>query len=148
MKLQERTLGVLGEISEDAMRNFGLLAPAYAADLSVDELFATRKKQIIYKPLPKYPSLLRDIAVICREEITVSEIRHTILTAGGPLCREARLFDIYRGAPIEVGHKNIAYEILFRDDAGTITDEKADQLFANIVKALEKEHGAILRLDA
>jgi phenylalanyl-tRNA synthetase beta chain len=138
-------LGIIGEISGAVGENFGLLQRSYVADISLDRLLDVVKPMPLYKPVSKYPSLLRDIAVICREEITVAELEAVIKSAGGALCRNVELFDVYRGDPIAKGEKSVAFEIVFADDKATVTDEQADRQFGKIVSALEDKLGARLR---
>ncbi|MBQ5973326.1 MAG: phenylalanine--tRNA ligase subunit beta [Oscillospiraceae bacterium] len=139
------TLGVVGEISGAVSEQFGFQSRVYAADLDVGAMLRLERGTAVYRPISKYPALYRDIAVICRESVTVGALSACIRRAGGKLCREVDLFDVYRGIPIAPGEKSVAFSIVFADDNGTVTDEQADKRFAAIVRALGEECGARLR---
>ncbi len=138
-------LGVVGEISPEVSEEFGLLSREYVADIDISALLKLERPTASFKPISRYPSLYRDIAVICREEVTVGELSAAIKRAGGKLCKGVTLFDIYRGTPIEKGEKSVAFSIVFGDDNATVTDEQADKRFDAIVKALADSFGARLR---
>jgi phenylalanyl-tRNA synthetase beta chain len=138
-------VGVIGEISGSVCENFGLMQRSYVADISLDKMLGVIKPMPLYKPISKFPPLMRDIAVICREDITVAELEEVIRAAGGALCKKVKLFDIYRGGYRPAGEKSVAFEIVFMDENATITDERADLLFEKIVKALRDRRGARLR---
>ena len=98
-----------------------------------------------YTPLPRYPSISRDIAVVCNEEITVAQLEDCIKRGGGELLRDVRLFDIYTGSHIVEGKKSVAFSLTLRDDNKTMTVEEADEVTGNILNLLEKELNAVIR---
>ncbi|MBQ8898024.1 MAG: phenylalanine--tRNA ligase subunit beta [Clostridia bacterium] len=145
VKAGDLVLGTVGEISPAVSEEFGLLSRAYVADIDLSALLKITRPTAKYKAISRFPSLYRDIAVICREEVTVGELTETIKKAGGKLCREVALFDIYRGKGIDEGYKSVAFSIVFADDNATVTDEQATKRFEAIVKALGENCGAKLR---
>ena len=98
-----------------------------------------------YKPLPKFPAVTRDIALLCDDSILVQEIEDTIRKAGGNLVEKVELFDIYKGKQIPEGKKSIAYAIAYRDEKKTLTDKEVNKVHDKILKALEHKLGAVLR---
>ena len=138
-------LGVLGEISPYVSANYGFSKRVYAADLDLSALASMGAKTPQYKPLSRFPSLLRDIAVTCDEEVTVGALSAVIKKAGAPLLKSVELFDIYRGAPVPAGKKSVAFSMTFGKDDGTVTDAEADTLFAKIIVQLKKQLNAELR---
>ena len=99
----------------------------------------------IYKPLPKFPSVTRDIAVVCGEDITVGALENAIRKGAKGLLKEVKLFDIYRGKGVEDGKKSVAFNLVLRSDDRSLTSEEADADVKSILEALEKECGAVLR---
>ena len=87
----------------------------------------------------------RDIAVVCREEVTVGELEACIRKAGGRLLRDVVLFDIYRGQGVAEGSKSVAFSMTLRADDRSITAAEADGEVKDILTALEQELGATLR---
>ena len=145
VKVGELTVGLIGEISPAVSEEFGLLSRAYVADIDINALLEIERPTAKYKAISRFPALYRDIAVICKEEVTVGELTATIKKAGGKLCKDVALFDIYRGKGIEEGEKSVAFSIVFADDNATVTDEQATKRFEAIVKALGTDCGARLR---
>ena len=134
-------LGTFGQIHPLTAKNFGADVDFYAAELRVDKLLAVRGKGATYKPLPRFPAVTRDIAVIADKDVTVGEIEKTIKTAGGELLRDVKLFDVYEGAGIPFGKRSTAYSLVLRSDESTLKVEDADAVMEKVVAAL-REIGA------
>ncbi len=138
-------IGVFGQVHPLVAKNYGIDADIYAAELDFTALSALLAPASTYVPLPKYPAVSRDIAVVCDEALTVAELTACIQKAGGKLLREVRLFDIYRGKGIEDGKKSTAFSLTLRADDRTLTDADSDGVISAVLKALESELGAKLR---
>ena len=143
--LGETCIGTLGQIHPHVASNYGVDCELYAAELSFDKLFENRGADPVYTPLPKFPTVTRDLAVVCREEITVGKLEACIVKAAGKLLRKINLFDIYRGAPIEAGSKSVAFSLELRADDRTLTDAETDSTMKKVLSALEAELGAVIR---
>ncbi|MDR2665783.1 MAG: phenylalanine--tRNA ligase subunit beta [Oscillospiraceae bacterium] len=137
-------IGTAGQVHPSIAENYGL-PEAYAAVLDFERVFGLRADEPKYAPLPRYPSVERDIAVVCPASVTAAELTDTIRRGGGIYLREAALFDVYTGAPIPEGKKSAAFSLRFRSDDATLTDEDADTAVRGILALLEREHGALLR---
>lgn len=138
-------VGVFGQVHPLVTGNYGIDSEVYAAELDFTALSALLAPAATYVPLPKYPSVSRDIAVVCDEALTAGELEDCICEAGGKLLREVRLFDIYRGKGIEDGKKSMAFSMLLRADDRTLTDTDSDGVMNAVLSALEKKFGAKLR---
>ncbi len=138
-------VGVFGQVHPLVAKNYGIDADIYAAELNFTALSNLLAPASTYVPLPKYPAVSRDIAVVCDEALTVAELTACIQKAGGKLLREVRLFDIYRGKGIEDGKKSTAFSLTLRADDRTLTDADSDGVISAVLKALESELGAKLR---
>ncbi|MGN1308061.1 MAG: phenylalanine--tRNA ligase subunit beta [Faecousia sp.] len=138
-------VGIFGQVHPLVAKNYGIDADIYAAELDFTALSALLAPASTYVPLPKYPAVSRDIAVVCDEALTVAELTACIQKAGGKLLREVRLFDIYRGKGIEDGKKSTAFSLTLRADDRTLTDADSDSVISAVLNALETELGAKLR---
>ena len=138
-------LGILGQIHPLAAQNFGVDGELYCAELSLDELMLAKGADPEYVPLPKFPAVTRDIAVVCDEAITVGQLERAIREGARGLLKEAALFDIYRGTNIPTGKKSVAFNLVLRADDRSLTAEEADQDVKSILETLEKTCGAVLR---
>jgi len=138
-------IGVVGQIHPLVARNYDVDMDLYCAELSFDALLDAQGPGAEYDPLPRFPAVSRDIALVCREEVTVGALEDCIRRSGGKLLREVALFDIYRGAGIDAGSKSVAFSLTLRADDRSIVAAEADEEVKAILDALEKELGAVLR---
>lgn len=143
--VRNKKVGTLGEIHPDVSENYGVDVECYVAELDLDLLFEAATVVKSYKPLPKFPAVTRDIALLCDDSILVQEIEETIRKAGGNLVEKVQLFDIYKGTQIPEGKKSIAYAIAYRDEKKTLEDKDITKVHNRILQALEHKLGAVLR---
>ena len=141
----EEYIGVFGQIHPEVAKNYGVDAELYCAELSFDALCKVKGGIPVYKPLPKFPSVTRDIAVVCSSDITVGELTDCILASGGQYLKDCTLFDVYTGHHIAEGMKSVAFSLTMRADDQTLTDEHADETVRNVLSALREKYGAVIR---
>ena len=138
-------LGVLGQIHPLVAANYGVDAEIYAAELNFDALYAVRGGIPAYQPLPKFPAVTRDIAVVCAEGVTVGALEECIRRGAKGLLKKVELFDIYRGVGVAPGSKSVAFSLTLRADDRSLTGEEADEDVKSILALLERELDAKLR---
>jgi phenylalanyl-tRNA synthetase beta chain len=141
----ETLIGVLGQIHPLVAKNYGVDTELYAAELSFDAIWKVHGDTPVYTPLPRFPSVTRDIAVVCDAAIPAAELERTIKECGGVYLRGCSLFDVYQGSHIPEGKKSVAFSLTLRADDMTLTDEHAEETVAAILAGLEKNHGAVIR---
>ncbi len=129
-------IAVLGELHPAVAENYGIRARCYAAEIDVDALFSLRGPTIQYRPLPRFPAISRDLALVCDESMLSSEIEAVIRSSGKDLLESLAVFDVYRGDGVSVGKKSIAYNLVLRDSEKTLTDADADAAVSDILSAL------------
>ena len=132
----ETPLGILGEIHPDVQKTYGIGTRTYAAKLDVPALFSCAVEEISYKPLPKFPAMTRDLALVCDEDMAVGTLEETIANAVGRCLEKVELFDVYRGEQIEAGKKSGAFNIVMRNAEETMTTDQADAAMKRVLKAL------------
>ncbi|NLY86034.1 MAG: phenylalanine--tRNA ligase subunit beta [Tissierellia bacterium] len=140
-----KNIGILGEIHIDVLENYEMKKRAYVAQIDFHELVKLANLERKYKPLPKYPAVLRDLALVVKEDILVGDIEKIISKHGGGLIENIELFDIYRGDPIPEGMKSVAFSIIFRSHDRTLRDEEINEILEAIIKDLEVTFDAKLR---
>ena len=138
-------VGTLGQIHPLVAANYGVDAELYYADLKFDALFASRGADPEYQPLPKFPAVTRDIAVLVDKAVTVGAMESSIQAAAKGLLKDVTLFDIYEGAKLPTGKKSVAFNLVLRADDRSLTSEEADEDVKAILATLEQDCGAILR---
>ena len=138
-------IGIFGQIHPLVARSYGVDGELYCAELSFDELLNARGADPEYVPLPKFPAVTRDIAVVCDSTVTVGQLEDCINRGAKGLLKEVELFDIYTGAPIPEGKKSVAFNLTLRSDDRSLTAAEADEDVKSVLELLEKELGAVLR---
>ena len=145
LTIDGQDVGIFGQVHPLVAKNYGIDAEIYAAELDFTALSALELPEKTYVPLPKYPAVSRDIAVVCDEALTVAALESCIRKAGGKLLRQVRLFDIYRGKGIAEGKKSLAFSLTLRADDRTLTDADSDGVISAVLSRLDAELGAKLR---
>ena len=138
-------IGVMGQVHPLAARNYGLDADVYCAEINFTRLMHYQLPDPVYTPLPKYPAVSRDLALVCDEHVTVSQVEKVITAAAGKLLRDVKLFDIYRGTGVPDGKKSLAFSLELRADDRTLTDSDSESVMKDILTALSEKLGAVLR---
>ena len=141
----ETYLGVFGQIHPLVAANYGMDTEVYTAELSFDAMYEKRGDIPVYQPLPKFPAVTRDIAVVCDEAVTVGALEESIRRGAKGLLKDVSLFDIYRGPGVAGGKKSVAFNLVLRADDRSLTGEEADEDVQSILAALKADHDAVLR---
>ena len=141
----ETYLGVFGQIHPLVAANYGMDTEVYTAELSFDAMYEKRGDIPVYQPLPKFPAVTRDIAVVCDEAVTVGALEESIRRGAKGLLKDVSLFDIYRGSGVASGKKSVAFNLVLRADDRSLTGEEADEDVQSILAALKADHNAVLR---
>ncbi len=139
-------LGIMGEIHPDVAETFGMKGMrVYCCEIMFGALERKANTEIVFTPLPKYPSTARDIALLVDEEMEVGRIEAVIREHGGIILEDVRLFDVYRGQQVEEGKKSVAFSLVYRDKDKTLTDEEVNQVHSSVLEALRDKLNAVLR---
>ena len=138
-------MGIFGQIHPLVAQNYDMDCEVYAAQLNFTGFMSVRKPDCVYCPLPKYPTVSRDLALVCDEDKTVGCVEKCIASAGGQLLKSVRLFDVYRGPGIPEGKKSLAFSLELRADDRTLTDEDSAAVVQKILAKLDQDLGVKLR---
>ncbi len=145
IEINGETVGYLGLISKPLLRQYEIEQEVYVAELHLDVLkhhLGTARK---FQRLPRFPSILRDVALVVDENVPVGTIEQGILEAGRPMLARAELFDIYRGEQIGPGKKSTAYALEFVSEEHTLTQEEIDRVMKSIISRVQSTLKAELR---
>jgi phenylalanyl-tRNA synthetase beta chain len=141
----DEVLGIIGEAHPDVSQAYQIGTRVYMGELNFNLLMKNARREVKYSPLPKYPAVNRDIAVLVDRETEVGRIAEAIKEAGGELVEKLELFDVYTGEQIPEGKKSVAYSLTLRSKERTLVDEEANRLIQNILANLRDKLGAKLR---
>ena len=136
-------IGILGELHPKVVQAFELLGVTYLIEIDLEKLLTKLTGKKKYQPIPRFPSVTRDIALVVDEQ--VSYRRAEEIAQGFPLVTQTTLFDLYRGEQIPEGKKSFAIKIIYQSPSYTLTDEEVDQTQEQMLARLYQELGANLR---
>ena len=146
LKIRGTQAGVFGVLHSDVASNYNLIEhPTLAADFDLAILINAMPDHYTSNPVPRFPAIVEDIALIVDERISSYQIVELIRRAGGKTITNVHLFDIFRGEQIGANNKSLAYRITYQSELKTLTDKDAAKLRNKIVNKLQKELGAQLR---
>ncbi len=138
-------VGVMGQVHPLVAANYGIDSEIYCAEINFTKLMELQLPDATYTPLPKYPGVTRDLALICDEAVTVAQIEDAITASAGKLLRGVKLFDIYRGTGVPQGKKSMAFSLELRADDRTLTDTDSEGVVSKVLAALKEKLDATLR---
>ena len=142
----EAVAGRLAELHPDALAAWDLRAQrVIVAELAVAGLDAATPLPVHVEPIPRFPEVERDLAVIVAKSRAAAEVEATIRRHGGTLLRTVRLFDQYRGAPLAADEKSLAYRLVLGSKDRTLTEGEADAAMEEVRRGLETDLGAHIR---
>jgi phenylalanyl-tRNA synthetase beta chain len=136
-------IGVLGEVHTKVLANFDLAEPAYLFELELAKLMTHAHAGVVYKTGSKYPSIVRDIAVLVDADVDYGAIVDAVKRFR--LVTDVVLFDLYTGAQVPEGKKSMAFRITYQSDERTLNDKEVDTLQQDILAGLSKDFKAELR---
>ncbi len=138
-------LGHVGELHPRVIKALDLPRDVYAFEVDTAPLYAAARLVPAYEGLPRFPAVLRDLAVVVPLELQNEEVRRVILEVGRPLVEDALIFDVYTGKPIPEGRKNLAYAIRYRSPERTLTDAEVSEAHQRIIAEVNQRLGGALR---
>ncbi|MDQ5983565.1 MAG: Phenylalanine--tRNA ligase beta subunit [Eubacteriales bacterium SKADARSKE-1] len=137
--LNEDIVGIVGEIHPSVCENYDIKKKVYAIELDIDMLFENAKFDIEYKAIPKFPSVKRDLALICDDDVPVLALQKIIKLNAAELLEDISIFDIYKGEQIPESKKSVAFNLTLRSSSATLTEEQVNSIIKKIVSSLEKQ---------
>lgn len=142
--LNGEIMAVFGELHPEVAAKADLNRRVYVAEIYTSKLLNLNKPLVIYNPLPKFPAVNRDLALLCDSTVPVGQLMQIIRQAGGKLLENVSLFDIYEGEQIPAGKKSVAFNLTLRSKEETLTDEAIETCVNKVIKKLSAM-GAELR---
>ncbi|ABS74928.1 MULTISPECIES: phenylalanine--tRNA ligase subunit beta [Bacillus] len=136
--------GFIGQV-HPAMEKELDIKETYVFELDLHALLTEETEPVVYTPIPKYPSVTRDIALVADKTVTSGQLEAVIKEAGGALLKEVTVFDVYEGEHMEEGKKSVAFSLQYVNPEQTLTEEEVTKVHENVLKALEETYQAVLR---
>ena len=132
-------VGNIGRLSEKLSADYKFKQPVFVAEIDLQAVLAQNAAPVLYHPLPKYPSVVRDVSFIVNRAMAFEEIRASILAQGRELCRAVRFVDVYEGKGIEQDERSLTIRLEYRSDERTLIDSQVDEVHNELIEVVEKE---------
>jgi len=139
IKIGQEEIGFLGELSAKIIETLKLNQKIVVFDLDFEKLSKLASEEHEFRPIPKYPSAVRDLAILVPLQTRVEEVLNIIEITGGVLVRDIDLFDIYEGEELPEGKKNLAFHLIYQTQDRTLSSKEIDEIHSKIIKTLESE---------
>ncbi len=137
-------IGQLGLINEEVAKSFGIRVPVYVFEMWIRELYEKSKVSVGFQPLPKFPSVTRDLAIVVDQEVPAQAIVDMLLSSNEPLLESVLVFDVYRGKKLKPGKVSIGYRLTYRAPDRNLTDEEVNKVHNRLAKKVIKKFKAAL----
>lgn len=137
-------LGLIGELHPKILKTFDIVDAAYLIELDIKKIFQYISSLYKYKPISKFPSVIRDLALVIDETVTYQKVKEILESF--PLLFKVSLFDFYKGEQIPEGKKSLAFRLVYQSDTHTLSDQEVDRVQEQMLARLGKEVGAALRV--
>ncbi|MEJ2738392.1 MAG: phenylalanine--tRNA ligase subunit beta [Dehalococcoidia bacterium] len=143
ISVDDNDLGIIGELHPVVASQFDLDETTFIVEMDVNMLLSLTQSLYRYKPVNRYPGIIRDLAIVADIQIDYQQAYDIINDF--PLVRQVNLFDMYSGEQVPQGKKSLAFRVVYQSDTQTLTDEDVDKVQERILARLAKELGATLR---
>jgi phenylalanyl-tRNA synthetase beta chain len=140
-----QALGSIGRLNDAVAALYKFRQPVYVAEVDLSALIEMEERPVLYAPLSRYPSVVRDVSLLVARRVTLADMLERVSREGLENCREAKLVDVYEGASLPQGKRSVTLRVEYRSDERTLRDEEVDEMHARLVRALAEEFGAQLR---
>ncbi|MDQ0161121.1 phenylalanine--tRNA ligase subunit beta [Aeribacillus alveayuensis] len=142
--LQEELIGFVGQLHPFVQKEYDL-SETYVFELALAILLNKETAPVVYEPIPRFPSISRDIALVVDRNVSAGELEKAIVKAGGKLLKDVKVFDVYEGEHLEAGKKSVAFSLRYFDPERTLTDEDVMRAHEKVLSFVKEKFGATLR---
>ncbi len=145
VRLDQEVLGVLGQLHPRIASRYKFKQPVFVADLNLRRMLLADRAEVRYHPLPKFPMVVRDLALLIDTSVPLADVEHAIDELGIPDLVEVKLFDLYAGKELPPGKHSMALSLRYRAADRTLTDEEVNAAHERVIKTLKTEFGVEVR---
>jgi phenylalanyl-tRNA synthetase beta chain len=132
-----KSIGTIGRLNDEIAAAYKFRQPVFIAEVDLQTLLESKEQTIIYQPLPVYPSIVRDVSLLVKRNLSFAEIQKAIAEQGFELCRKIEFVDVYEGKGVADDERSITIRLEYRSDERTLLDEEVDTIHGQILQTLE-----------
>ncbi|MFC0522388.1 phenylalanine--tRNA ligase subunit beta [Pontibacillus salicampi] len=142
--LHDQTIGFVGQLHPSLQKQYDLKS-TFVYDIDLQAVIEAAEQEESYTPIPRHPSVSRDIALVVDEDVKAAELQRTIMETGQPLVQHALVFDLYQGEHLPEGKKSLAFTLRYLNPERTLTDEEVEETHQAILEKVKESFNAELR---
>ena len=131
-------IGTVGRLNEQISAEYKFRQPVYLAEIDLDAVFSRNTQPVLYRPLHKFPSIIRDITFLVDRATTFDDIRSAVIDHGAEICRNVGFVDIFEGRDVDEGKRSLTIRLEYRSDEGTLLDDDVAAVHRDILESLRK----------
>ena len=139
INLNGKSIGTVGRLSEELAADYKFKQPVYVAEVDLQTVLAEKQAPVLYRSLPKYPSVVRDVSFVVDRSMTFATIRDSINAQGRELCRSVDFVDVYEGKGLGASERSLTIRLEYRSDERTLIDTEVDEIHDLLIVDVEKE---------
>ena len=143
--VEGQKLGYIGKLSAAVLDRYEIRREVYAFEFDLERLYDKIKVERRFKPIPAYPPVERDLALVLNDDIPAGAVEDAIRESAGPWLKQLTLFDVFRGKQIPQGKKSLAFSLIFQSEERTLRDEEVNEAIEHILQRVAEQFGATLR---
>ncbi len=145
LRCGEDTVGAIGLLHSEVLEAFGIKKKVFVFELDFDRLYERRHPRLLFRSMPKFPSVTRDMALVVDDGLPVREPLDLVMNEREPLLETAGIFDLYRGPQFGEGRKSVGYRLVYRAADRNLTDEEVNGVHGRLVEKVIETFKAVLR---
>ena len=138
-------IGFMGEIRSEILEQWDIVNQIFAFEIVLNDLNEKCPQMLKFRPIPRFPSIKRDLSVVVKKEIPIGSLKDLIQQVGGEHLVSVEIFDVYQGHQIPSGKKSVALSLTFLSLNRTLKEKEVDPVMSAVIKALETSYSASLR---
>lgn len=144
--VENEPVGYIGELNSQVLEAFDLSKKVIVFEIDFDKVSRlSQKKPARFQPLPKFPPITRDIALVLNKSVQAAHVADTIRAIAPPILKQIQLFDTYTGEQVPPGEKSLAFSLVFQSEDRTLVNSEVNKFMEELVTHLKETVGAILR---
>jgi len=140
-----RAIGNVGRLSDDIAAGHKFRQPVYVAEINLQMVLGVQVEPVVYRPLPKYPGIVRDVSLIGKRDVTFESIRTTVFDQNVKLCRNVMFVDVYEGKGMAQGERSITIRLEYRSEERTLIEDEVEVLHRQVLSNIEQKLGLGIR---
>lgn len=146
LTVKEKTIGFIAEVDAKTLSQFGIKQPVFYADLYWESIISLQQKnEVKYKPIPKFPAVQRDLALVVDKDLKYEAIEQLVAKSNISFLTQTKLFDVFESDKLGANKKSMAVNFTFQHPTKTLEEQEIEQMMKKLMLGFEKELSAEIR---